>query len=244
MRSNLSVINVYKKKSIKSKLVTQLLYGESFKIIKKNGVWIKIKNDSDNYKGFIRKNNFPIAQINTHKVCNLSANLYKKPSLKYKIKKKISFGSKVKIIEREKKFYKFDNFWIKKKDLRKINYKTKEIFKNIKKFRGIKYKWGGKHYTGIDCSGLVQLFFNFNNKFCPRDTKDQIKYFKKKIELNKIRKNDLIFWNGHVAVVISKLNLIHAYGPEKKTVIMPIKKTIDRIYKTANLKVVAIRRID
>ena len=108
MRSNLSVINVYKKKSIKSKLVTQLLYGESFKIIKKNGAWIKIKNDSDNYKGFIRKNNFPIAQINTHKVCNLSANLYKKPSLKYKIKKKISFGSKVKVIERKKIFYKWN----------------------------------------------------------------------------------------------------------------------------------------
>ena len=37
MRSNLSVINVYNKKNTKSKLVTQLLYGESFKIIKKNG---------------------------------------------------------------------------------------------------------------------------------------------------------------------------------------------------------------
>ena len=38
MRSNLPVINVYKKKSIKSKLVTQILYGESFKIIKKKGI--------------------------------------------------------------------------------------------------------------------------------------------------------------------------------------------------------------
>ena len=180
MRSNLSVINVYKKKNIKSKLVTQLLYGESFKIIKKNGAWIKIKNDSDNYKGFIRKNNFPIAQINTHKVCNLSANLYKKPSLKYKIKKKISFGSKVKIIEREKKFYKFDNFWIKKKDLKEKKYKTKDLFKNIKKFINTKYIWGGKHYTGVDCSGLIQVLLNFNNRYCPRDSKDQIKYFKKK----------------------------------------------------------------
>ena len=35
-------------------------------------------------------------------------------------------------------FLKFDNFWIKKKDLRKINYKKKDIFENIKKFRGIK----------------------------------------------------------------------------------------------------------
>ena len=46
-----------------------------------------------------------------------------------------------------------------------------------------------------------------------------------------------------MAVVTSKSKLIHAYGPLKKVVIMPIKKTIDRIYKTANLKIIGIRRI-
>ena len=71
------------------------------------------------------------------------------------------------------------------------------------------------------------MLINFNNKFCPRDTKDQIKYFKKKIKLYNIKKNDLIFWKGHVAIVLSKNKLIHAYGPLKKVVIMPIKKTID-----------------
>ena len=91
---------------------------------------------------------------------------------------------------------------------------------------------------------MIQLLLNFNNKFCPRDTKDQIKYFKKKIQLKKIKKNDLIFWKGHVAIVISKNKLIHAYGPYKKVVIMPIKKTFDIIYKTANLKVIGIRRIN
>ena len=133
--------------------------------------------------------------------------------------------------------------WIKKKDLKKINFKTKDVFKNIKKFLNIKYRWGGKHYRGIDCSALVQLSFNFNNKFCPRDTKDQIRYFKKKIKIENIKKNDLIFWKGHVAISTSKHNLIHAYGPEKKTIRMPIKKTIDKLYKTANLKVIGIRRI-
>jgi len=110
-------------------------------------------------------------------------------------------------------------------------------------FKGKKYKWGGKHFGGIDCSGLIQLCVNYNNKFCPRDTKDQIKYFKKKIELCNIRKNDLIFWKGHVAVVISNKKLIHAYGPLKKVVVMPIKKAINVIYKTANLKIIAIRRV-
>ena len=241
MRNNLSAINVYNKKNRKSKLVTQLLYGESFKIIKKGGKWIKIKNDSDGYKGFVIKKNFSNRQKNTHKVSVLSAKLYSKPN--FKIKKKLSFGSRVKVIERENNYYKFDNFWVKKNDLKDVNYKTKDVFKNIKKFINTKYRWGGKHYSGIDCSALVQLFLNFNNKFCPRDTKDQIKYFKKKVKLNNIKKNDLIFWKGHVALALSKKKLIHAYGPRKKVVIMPIGKTIDIIYKTANLKVLGIRRI-
>ena len=110
MKSNLSIINVYNKKNTKSKLVTQLLYGESFKIIKKNGKWIKIKNHSDGYKGFIKERKFPSNKKNTHKVYNLYANLYTKPNLKFKIKKKISFGSKISITEKKNKFYKFNNF--------------------------------------------------------------------------------------------------------------------------------------
>ena len=89
----------------------------------------------------------------------------------------------------------------------------------------------------------MQLFLNFNNKFCPRDTKDQIKYFKKKVKLEKIKKNDLIFWKGHVAIAISQKEAIHAYGPLKKVVIMPIQEMMDRIYRTAKLKVIGIRRI-
>ena len=71
MRNNLSVLNVYKKKTTKSEIVTQLLYGETFKKIKKKGKWIKIKNDYDNYKGYIKNKSFPENQKNTHKVYNL-----------------------------------------------------------------------------------------------------------------------------------------------------------------------------
>jgi len=243
VRSNNSVINVYKKKNIRSEVVTQLLYGDTFKKIKKTGTWIKIENNSDNYKGYIKDNKFPHNQKNTHKVCDMSAELYSKPNKKNKIKKKLSFGSKIKVLQKKSDFYKFDNLWIKKNGLKKIYFTTKNLFKDIKKFINIKYKWGGKHFTGIDCSALVQLCLNFNNNFCPRDAREQIKYFKKKIDLVNIKKNDLIFWKGHVAVVISKKKLIHAYGPYKKVTIMPIKKTIDRIYKTANLKVIGVRRI-
>ena len=243
MRSNVSVINVYKKNNIRSEVVTQILYGDTFKKIKKKGIWIKIKNDTDNYKGFIKKKKFTSNQKNTHKVYNLKANLYSKPNTKNKVRKQLSFGSKIKVMGEKNYFYKFDNLWIKKKDLKEINYKTKDVFKNINKFINTKYKLGGKHFSGVDCSGLVQLFLNFNNKFCPRDTKDQIKYLKKKIQRKNVKKNDLFFWKGHVAIAISRKNLIHAYGPFKKVISMNIDTTIKRIKDTANLKLISIKRI-
>ena len=243
MISNHPIINIYKKKSTNSGLVTQLLHGEKFKKISQSGSWTYIKNCTDNYKGFIKNYSFSKIKKNTHKVSSLSADTYSKPNLKFKLKKKLTFGSRVQISKKSRFFFKTQNFWIKKKDLKKINILNKDPFAGIKKFINVKYKWGGKHFTGVDCSGLIQLFLNFNNKFCPRDAKDQIRYFKKKIELKNIKKNDLIFWKGHVAIVISKNKLIHAYGPYRKVVIMPIGATIKRIYKTANLKVTGVRRI-
>ena len=117
------------------------------------------------------------------------------------------------------------------------------LFSKIKIFEDIKYSLGGKSYRGLDCSALIQLFFNYNNKYCPRDAKDQIRYFKKNIKLKDIRQNDIIYWKGHVAVAISKTKLIHAYGPRKKTLIMNIRKTIELIKKTANLNVISIKRV-
>ena len=244
MISKLPVLNVYKKKTQKSQVVTQLLYGDTFKKLEQKNSWIKIKNNLDNYIGYIKNRKFSKNYKSTHKVSVLCSNLYLKPNNKNKIKKKLGFGSKINVTNKKRNFCKFDNFWIKKKDLKKNSFKTKDNFKNINKFINVKYKWGGKHFTGVDCSGLIQLFLNFNNKFCPRDTKDQIKYFKRKVKLVNIKKNDLIFWKGHVALAMSKNSLIHGYGPLKKVVVMPIKKTIAIIYKTANLKVTGIRRIN
>jgi len=148
------------------------------------------------------------------------------------------------MIEKNKKFIKFEkNKWIKKKDIKKINHIEKDYLKVLKMFLKIKYLWGGKTYRGIDCSAILQLFFYYNNKFYPRDTKDQIKYSAKKNRSKVFKKGDIIFWKGHVAVCINAQKLIHAYGPEKKVLIMNIKETINRIERTAKLTVKKISPI-
>ncbi|MDC3143058.1 C40 family peptidase, partial [Candidatus Pelagibacter sp.] len=78
----------------------------------------------------------------------------------------------------------------------------------------------------------------------PRDTKDQIKYSREKLKKRIFKKGDIIFWKGHVAICLNSKKLIHAYGPEKKVLMMPIIKTIKRIRETANLEVKKIARIN
>ncbi len=228
--------NIYKKPNAFSEVTSQILYGEKFKIISKNKNWIKIKVSFDNYTGYIKNKYYTKDHQPTHKIFTLKANIYNKQ--KNKTKNFLPFASRISMIHENKKFIEFEkNKWIKKKDIKKINHIEKDYLKVLKMFLKIKYLWGGKTYRGIDCSAILQLFFYYNNKFYPRDTKDQIKYSAKKNRSKVFKKGDIIFWKGHVAVCINAQKLIHAYGPEKKVLIMNIKETINRIERTAKLTV-------
>ena len=233
-----SAINIYKKNSLKSEIVTQMLLGDSFKVLEKTSKWLKISILEDGYKGYIKNKKFLLFFKPTHKIFVLKAPIFQKLNTK-KITGYLPFGSKIAMKKSSSKFIKFNNYWIEKKNLKPFNFENKNIFKIIKKFKNIRYKWGGKTFKGIDCSALVQIFFNFNNRFCPRDSK----FFKNEIRLTQIKKDDIIYWKGHVAIAISKKKLIHAYGPMKKTVIMDIAKTIKLIKSTANLNIISIKRI-
>ena len=242
LTNNFSIINLYKKPSIKSEVVTQMIYGDSFSISKKIGKWIKIKIKEDNYKGYVQNKNFSEFLKPSHKINVLKAKIYKFPSIRKKINE-LSFGSKIRVTDNKTKFFKFAKGWISKRDVKPVTYNEENPFRKISIFKNVKYKWGGKSFKGIDCSALIQIFLNFNNNFCPRDAKDQVKYFKKNIKLKNIKKNDIIYWKGHVALALSSKKLIHAYGPMKKTLIMNINQTIKRVEQTAKLKIIGIKRL-
>ena len=235
--STYSCINIYEKPKANSKISSQIIYGEKFKILKKTKNFIKIRTFYDRYAGYIKKKKFIKKFKPTHKVKVLKTKINKS-------NKFLPFSSEIEILKKRKNYVMFKkNKWIKLKDITLINKKEKNFIKIFKLFTNCKYKWGGKTYQGIDCSALVQIFYKFNNKFFPRDTVDQIKYKKGNIIKKKFKKGDIIFWKGHVAVCIDSKKLIHAYGPEKKVIIMPIHKTIKRIERTAKLKVKKVFRI-
>ena len=232
--------NIYKKPFKSSEVSSQILYGEKFKILSKKKYWLKIKTRFDNYVGYIKNKDYTKNHKPTHKVFSLRAAIINKSS---NTKTYLPFASKISVIKESKDSIEYEkNKWIKKKDIKEIKHIEKDYLKILKLFTNIKYVWGGKTYQGIDCSAILQLFFYYNNKFYPRDTKYQIRY-SKNIKRKIFKKGDIIFWKGHVAICINSKKLIHAYGPEKKVLIMPIKETIERIKRTAKLVIKKISSI-
>ena len=235
--STYSCINIYERPSINAKISSQIIYGEKFKVLRKIKSFLKIRTSYDRYTGYIKNKKFIKKFKPTHKVKALKTRIYKSNSF-------LPFSSEIEIIKKKKNYVMFEkNKWIKQKDITHINKKEKNFSKIFKSYLNCKYKWGGKTHQGIDCSALIQLFYKFNKRFFPRDTIDQIRYKKGNRSKKRFKIGDIIYWKGHVAACISSKKLIHAYGPEKKVIIMPINETIKRIERTANLEVKKICKI-
>ena len=233
--------NINLKPVLNSEVSSQILYGEKFRILLKKKKWFKIKTNYDGYTGYIKRNNFLKKFKPTYKIYKLKSRIFKKKGNRFlQTKNFLYLGSGISVIDKNKKFFKFEsNKWVKKKDVKQIDHYEKNFIKILKLFLNIKYLWGGKTSRGIDCSALIQIYFYYNRVFFPRDSKDQIKYCKKKLKIKMI-KNNIIFWKGHVAYCLGKKKLIHAYGPKKKVLVMDKIKTIDKIFKDTKLKPIYI----
>ena len=102
----------------------------------------------------------------------------------------------------------------------------------VKKFINTPYLWGGRNSIGIDCSGLIQNIFQINSKYFPRDTDLQEDFIKTEVVEKNLKKGDLIFWKGHVAMMIDNSNIIHANAFHMCTKIEPLKQAKARIKRT------------
>jgi len=238
------IANIYKRNNKKSEIVTQILFGEKFLTQKKFGRFYKGYKTYNKYKGFIEAKDLHLdKRKKIYKIISKDCNLYKKPNNKYKTNKKIFFNSKISILDNKNNFIQTSTGWILKKNAKPINFKTKHFLDNVKLYLNTKYLWGGNSPKGVDCSALVQELLKFNNIYCPRDSKDQKKFFKKEVSIKKIKKGDLLFWKGHVAIAVNNKKLVHAFGARKKVVIMGIKETIKKIYLKSKLPLLCIKRI-
>ena len=95
-------------------------------------------------------------------------------------------------------------------------------------FLGAPYLWGGRESLGLDCSGLVQQALNACGKACPRDTDMQAK-IGVAVEAGELQRGDLVFWKGHVGMMLDAERMVHANGHHMATVVEPLAEAIARI---------------
>ena len=198
-----------------SELVSQVIYGESFKIIEQRANWSLIKLSFDNYKGWI--DNKQLVEINqtVYDLTISEDNIYSSDLIEFiQINNKglltIPFGSNLKSI---KLFdHSFDGNTTKTIQPKENLVKTSLLFINSP------YLWGGRTPFGIDCSGFTQIIYKINGYKIDRDANDQVNLGLSLSFIEESEPGDLAFFDNkegdivHVGIIMKDNHIIHAHG--------------------------------
>ena len=203
---HLSIIPVRKNSTSKSELVSQLIYGELFKVIEKKEKWFYIESIDDKYCGWINYSQFKeISKQDFKKVKKTESKLLNNISSEIETENgnmSITIGSKV------------SSAFILNHKL-KQEYSKNSIIENSLKFLNSPYLWGGRTPYGIDCSGFSQQVYKLNGFQLARDASQQALQGKE-VKLEKAKPGDLAFFGDkkitHVGIIMDSNKIIHSFG--------------------------------
>ena len=229
-------------------LSTQALKGERVTVYDRNGegfAWGQL--GSDGYVGWI-----PEAALAkprgapTHKITALRTFAFPGPSIKLTPAETLPMGALVTITREDGVFaVTADGQYLPRSHVGGLDEMERDFVAVAERFVGTPYLWGGKSSLGIDCSGLVQVALTASGTGCPRDSDMQQAGLGRALSsagMTKLRRGDLIFWKGHVAIVRDPETIVHANAHHMATVVENTREAIARI-KAAGSEVTSIKRM-
>ena len=231
-------------------LLTEALKGEQvtiYDISEQGWAWGQLVGDG--YVGFV-----PASALSacgpaaTHKVSALRTFVFPGPSIKLPPTEALPFGSQLVIARIDGPFaITASGGHVPVAHLAPVATMESDFVAVAERFLGAPYLWGGKSSLGIDCSGLLQLALGACGIACPRDTDMQEQALGTALAqpqaFEQLRRGDLVFWTGHVAIVRDEATLVHANASRHMAVaIEPTAPAIARIRAIAG-EVTSVRRL-
>ena len=182
----------------------------------------------------------------THRVVALRTLVFPGPSIKLPPLEALPLGSRLAVTRIETPFaLTASGGFIPARHVAPLDTSESDFVALAERFVGAPYLWGGKTSLGLDCSGLVQVALAACGIRCPRDSDMQEKALGQPVaapDLSDLRRGDLLFWKGHVAIVRDRSTLLHANAFHMAVASEPINEAIARIH-AAGSEPTSVRRL-
>jgi cell wall-associated NlpC family hydrolase len=193
---------------------TQILFGETIRMFDEADGWAWVQLQRDNYVGYMRRDLLQSKTHHpTHYVCELATQIYSGASIKLQPAKFITLNAGVSVTAVNGQFSEIaGGGFVFTNHLAPMSKPHEDFVAVAERFLHVPYYWGGKSYNGIDCSGLVQSALHACGIACPRDADMQEQEMGHVIERENVQRGDLIFWPGHVGIMLDQETLLHASG--------------------------------
>ena len=224
---------------------TQLLFGEHFTVYDVQNGWAWGQADLDEYVGYTREDALSAPEAATHRVQAIATPLFIAPDVKLGARELLPMNAKLSVAEGCGRFARLTNgSYVFAAHTATIDARVPDWVSVAEKFVGVPYIWGGKTSAGIDCSGLVQTALEAGGIRAPRDTDMMEAELGEHLVLNaELERGDLIFWKGHVGIMLDAERLVHANGFAMQVSIEPIKIVDERTRALESLPIRSIKRL-
>ena len=212
---NLSIVPLRAEAADCSELVTQVLYGEVFKVLESRKKWSRIRLAFDSYEAwidnkqflFIEEENYNDISRQTPIVCeDLVDMVYTKDNQMLSIVMGSSLNG-LAILNHD-----FEGSSVEAKFAKDNLINTALLYLNTP------YLWGGKTPFGIDCSGFTQMVYKLNGYPLKRDASQQVEQGEALSFIEESEPGDLAFFDNaegditHVGIIMKDNYIIHAHG--------------------------------